>query len=126
MSDPLVEVHRVVVHAVPGFWALPVPSLSLLSESQGSVWLTLEPDQLSFHVDRKYALATLLLTGGFSERFEERFSSAISEARSYRRQARSPVWLVTDVSVSAQPPAEPMYEWTEFGISFDSISEGTH
>src|SRR5271166_843277 len=101
MTDTPAEVHIVVVHAVPGFTALPAPTVSLLSErtrsSGASVSLTVEPDELFIHVDRKNALAKLLVTGGLREdAFEERFASAIAEASSDRKQhARSCAWLVT-------------------------------
>jgi hypothetical protein len=46
MTDTPAEVHIVVAHAVPGFNALPTPTVSLLSESNSSVRLTVEPDEL--------------------------------------------------------------------------------
>src|SRR6202047_3234000 len=82
MTTP-VEVHIVVVHACPGFTALPAPTVRLLSEttrgSGASVSLTVEPDELFMHVDRTIALGKLFFTGGFGDAFEERFASAIAE-----------------------------------------------
>jgi hypothetical protein len=127
MTDTPAEVHMVVVHAVPGFTALPAPTVSLLSEGSASVWLTVEPDELFIHVDRKNALGKLLLTGGLKDdAFEERFASAIAEARSHRKQrALSQAWLVTDVFLHAPVGEGISRELPELAVSLDSLSEET-
>lgn len=127
MTDTPADVHIVVVHAVPGFTALPAPTVSLLSEGSASVWLTVEPDELFIHVDRKNALGKLLFTGGLrDDGFEERFVSAIAEARSDRKQhARSRAWLVTDAFMPARLGQGTSRELPEFAVSVDSVSEET-
>jgi len=130
MTDTPAEVHIVVVHAVPGFTALPAPTVSLLSErtrdSGVSVSLTVEPDELFIHVDRKNALGKLLFTGGLRDAFEERFASAIAEARSQRKQhAGSRAWLVTDAFMPARLGQGTSCELPEFAVSVDSLSEET-
>jgi hypothetical protein len=128
MPDTSTKVHIVVVHAIPGFTALPTPTVKLLSEDDASVLLTTKPDEVCIHVDRKNALASLAFTGGLSDDvFEERFASAMAETRSHRKQyARSHAWLVTDASVRAHLEHGTLRELPEFAISFDSISEETH
>jgi hypothetical protein len=131
MTDTPAEVHIVVVHAVPGFTALPEPTVSLLSErtrdSGASVSLIVESDELFIHVDRANALGELLFTGGLRDAFEERFASAIAEARSHRKQhARSRAWLVTDAFLPARLGQETYSrELPEFAVSFGSVSEKT-
>src|SRR5271166_823544 len=127
MTDTPADVHIVVVHAVSGFAALPAPTVSLLSERtrSASVSLTVEPDELFIHIDRKNALAKLLLTSGLREdAFEERFASALAEARSQRKQhARSRAWLVTDAFMPARLGHGTSRELPEFALSIDSVSE---
>jgi hypothetical protein len=125
MTDTPAEVHMVVVHAVPGFTALPAPSVSLLSEGSTSVWLTVEPDELFIHVDRTNALGKLLFTGGLKDdAFGERFASAIAEASSDRKQhARSRAWLVTDAFLPVCLGQGTSRELPEFAVSFDFLSE---
>jgi hypothetical protein len=78
-------------------------------------------------VDRKNALAKLLLTGGLREdAFEERFASALAEARSQRKHhARSRAWLVTDAFMPARLGQGTSRELPEFAVSIDSVSEET-
>jgi hypothetical protein len=126
MTDNPAEVHLVVVHPVPGFTTLPAPTVSLLSEANASVLLTVDSDEVFVHVDRKNALAELLLTGGLGNAFEERFASAIAAARSHRRQqARSRVWLVTDAFLLAHLGQATSRELPEFAVSIDSVSAET-
>jgi hypothetical protein len=133
MTDTPAEVHIVVVHAVPGFTALPEPTVSLLSERTRdcgiSVSLTVEPDELFIHVDNKNALGKLLFTGGFVDAFGERFASAIAEARFQRKQhAQSQAWrgwLVTDAFMPARLGQGALLELPEFAVSIDSVSEET-
>ena len=126
MTDTPAEVHLVVVHAIPGFTGLPSPTVSLLSESNVSVRLTVEPDELFIHVDRKNALARLLSTGGLKDAFEERFASAIAEARSDRKQhALSHAWLVTDAFMTVPLGQGTLHVLPEFAVCFDSVPEET-
>lgn len=126
MTDTPAEVHLSVVHAVPGFTALPTATVRLLSEGNASVWLTVEPDELCIHVDRKNALANLLFTGGMGEGFEERFASALAEARSYRaEQGGSRVWVVTEVYLSARLGQGATRQLPDFTVSIDSMSQDT-
>jgi hypothetical protein len=122
MTDKPAEVHITVVYAVPGFTALPTPAVRLLSEHHVSVWLTVEPDELCIHADRKGALARLLGTDGLKDGFEERFASAIAEARSQRKQhARSHAWLVADAFMDARLGQAAVRELPEFALSIDSV-----
>ena len=126
MTDKPAEVHIVVVHAIPGFTALPAATVSLLSDNNASVWLTCEPEELCLHVDRKNALVKLLFTDGLGDAFEERFASAIAEARSGRKQrAQSHAWLVTDAFLLARLGHGTSRELPEFAVSIDSVSEET-
>jgi hypothetical protein len=126
MTDATEEVHLIVAHAVPGFTALPTPRVCLLSETNAKVWITVDPDELLIHVDRKNALAELLFTGGLAESFQERFDSAIATVRSHRKQhARTHAWLVTDASLVTRPGPGTSRELPGFAVSIDSISEET-
>jgi hypothetical protein len=125
MTDTSAEVHLVVIHAVPGFTALPSPTVVLLSENNASVALTIEPDPF-IHVDSKNALAQLLFTGGLGDSIKERFASAIAEVRSQRKKhARSGAWLVTDAFMVAQLEKGTLRTFPEFSVSIDSVSEET-
>jgi hypothetical protein len=127
MSDTPVEVHIVVVHAIPGFTELPTPTVKLLSDANASVLLTTEPDEWCIHVDRKNALVDLLFTGGLrDDAFEERFASAIAQTRSHRKQhARSHAWLITDAFLLARLGQGASRELPEFAVSIDSVPEET-
>ena len=85
----------------------------LTSRGSRKVWLTVEPDEVFMHVDRKNALGKLLFT------FEERFASAIAEARSQRKQhAQSCAWLVTDAFMPARLGTRRMRSKAEVPCSF--------
>src|SRR5215216_4848592 len=95
---------------------LPAPTVTLVSERNAAVWLTVEPDELCSHVDRMRTLGTLALTGGLGTAFKERFPSGLAKARSHREErARSHTWLITEpfftntvnptLAISARLPA---------------------
>jgi hypothetical protein len=87
MTDPSDEIHVNSAYVIPGLASLTEPTVSLLSDRNASVWLTVEPEGVLFdHVDRSEALRTLFFTGGLTNSFEERFTSAIAQARSVRKQ----------------------------------------
>jgi hypothetical protein len=127
MTEIPAEVHIVVVHAVPGFTTLPAPTVLLLSESNASVRLSVEPDELCIHVDRRFALVNLISTGGLTDASDLHFASAVAEARSHRQKhARSHAWLITDAFLPARLVPKTSFELPEFAVSIDSVSEETH
>jgi hypothetical protein len=131
MTDTPAEVHIVVVHAVPGFTALPEPTVSLLSErtrdSGASVSLIVDLMSFLFTWTVRMHWGSSSLRVGLRDAFEERFASAIAEARSHRKQhARSRAWLVTDAFLPARLGQETYSrELPEFAVSFGSVSEKT-
>ena len=125
-DDPLSEVHISVVHAVPGFTALPGATVKLLAEANASVWLTCEPDELAAHVDRKNALAELLLKGAFHA-LDTHFATALASAREHRqKEARSSqTYLIADAHISARLEKGTTRAFEEFSVTVDALPQET-